>query len=580
MDPSLSQASNNLIQSKVDPSSFSSLPTEILHIILSHLHRPSLVKCSRLNKRLYILSAPYLWRILKVTRRQHSHLLADVGYQALVKNARHVRTLGIFATPDNLFLPKPIAEKNGEFSPAVCTDLRTISFHADAVTATIQNDQATATPELAYAMASLVQQNRSLTNFYSNLAIGSEALLQFITPESSLRELFVHFGISAWTAKHLLCRLPECIRAVRLHCVSNDRHDETDPSGSHELMVRSQKNHHALMDLDLRWVSGANSEEYVLLPFLETCCPNMLRVVVDAPRYFVYKRLGVALKRLGIDMPTLDPTNFPARMKSSDKNTAKTIRLNIRWQTMVLWSFANAGPLAVAAILKRCEHVRILNAMHCPWFPSRDLCTLLGRAKALERLVALSANIDLENINPVILATDLLEVIWASQALVGWACMIRVARPTRRNHETEDSQTNDLVESHIIQRQVYRKLAMQTGLQMLHLGHIDDTKNDTFKAHESWHQDQCLEMTLASGLDELSGLKELTRLDVSFMDHGIGVPELEWMADNWPKLKRIVGLFQTCRSPVPGARQWILRNRPEWVTVRNRSSFRRNIRVI
>ncbi|KAG0075246.1 hypothetical protein BGZ93_004290, partial [Podila epicladia] len=267
---------------------------------------------------------------------------------------------------------------------------------------------------------------------------------------------------------------------------------------------------------------------------------------------------------------TLDPKGFPASMKSSDQNIAETIQLGSRWQTMVLWSFSYAGPLAVAAILDCCEHLRVLNAMHCPWFPSRDLCTLLGRAKVLESLVALSTNIDLENKNPAILATDLIEGEWASRTLVEWSCMIRVARPTRHNHEREDSQTNDLVESRIIQRQVYCKLAMQTQLQVLHLGRIDDTKHITSEVHESWHQDQCLEMTLASGLDELSGLKELTKLDVSFMDHGIGVPELEWMAESWPKLKRIVGLFQTCRNPVPGAREWILDKRPEWVTVHDR----------
>ncbi|KAG0077249.1 hypothetical protein BGZ93_003745, partial [Podila epicladia] len=263
MDPSLTPSSNNLIQCKVEPSSFLSLPTEILRKIFSHLDgRRNLARCSRLNKRLHILSAPYLWRKLKVTHKRHSHLLEDAGHQALVRNARHVRILVIYTTPDNLFLPKPIAEKNSEFSPAICTNLRMISFHSDPATATIQNSKATATPELANAMVALVQQNRSLTTLYINLAIGSEALLQFITPESSLQKLWVHFDISAWTAKYLLESLPECIRAVRLHCGSNDRHNETDPSGSRERATQPQKNHHALTGLDIGWTSDVDSEEY------------------------------------------------------------------------------------------------------------------------------------------------------------------------------------------------------------------------------------------------------------------------------------------------------------------------------
>lgn len=49
-------------------------------------------------------------------------------------------------------------------------------------------------------------------------------------------------------------------------------------------------------------------------------------------------------------------------------------------------------------------------------------------------------------------------------------------------------------------------------------------------------------LTLESGLALLSGLKELRVLDVRKTAHNIGVEELEWMHQNWPKLERIRGL--------------------------------------
>ncbi|KAF8946189.1 hypothetical protein BGZ47_001077 [Haplosporangium gracile] len=51
-----------------------------------------------------------------------------------------------------------------------------------------------------------------------------------------------------------------------------------------------------------------------------------------------------------------------------------------------------------------------------------------------------------------------------------------------------------------------------------------------------------LELTLATGLDHLSGLRHLEVFGFEGVDHRIGKKELEWMAINWPKLKIIRGL--------------------------------------
>ncbi|KAF9934231.1 hypothetical protein FBU30_002924 [Linnemannia zychae] len=55
-------------------------------------------------------------------------------------------------------------------------------------------------------------------------------------------------------------------------------------------------------------------------------------------------------------------------------------------------------------------------------------------------------------------------------------------------------------------------------------------------------QFSCLPLTLESGLDLMSELKELRELNVEQMAHRIGLKEVQFMAANWPKLNRIIGL--------------------------------------
>ncbi|KAG0296339.1 hypothetical protein BGZ97_004562 [Linnemannia gamsii] len=60
----------------------------------------------------------------------------------------------------------------------------------------------------------------------------------------------------------------------------------------------------------------------------------------------------------------------------------------------------------------------------------------------------------------------------------------------------------------------------------------------------------CLELSLASGQDELAGLKELEMLDVNKLTRQIGMAEVQWMVENWPMLNSIPGLVWSTRITV------------------------------
>ncbi|KAK3811070.1 MAG: hypothetical protein J3Q66DRAFT_390957 [Benniella sp.] len=83
-----------------------------------------------------------------------------------------------------------------------------------------------------------------------------------------------------------------------------------------------------------------------------------------------------------------------------------------------------------------------------------------------------------------------------------------------------------------IQSQVYGRLARLTNLESLHLG----------DRNRKFYQYDCLEMSLKSGLDKLSGLKLLKKLSFGNMSTNIGIQEVQWMVENWPKLRAINGL--------------------------------------
>lgn len=111
-------------------------------------------------------------------------------------------------------------------------------------------------------------------------------------------------------------------------------------------------------------------------------------------------------------------------------------------------------------------------------------------------------------------------------------------------------------ESHTLQRRILKNLGRCTHLRKLWLGTYGCNNNDPEYSYlqirgirsmlvDSYVQTSCLELSLASGLDELAGLGELEEFVVERMAHRIGLAEVKWMVENWPKLKRIYGLRYT-----------------------------------
>ncbi|KAF9907762.1 hypothetical protein EC991_010632 [Linnemannia zychae] len=117
-----------------------------------------------------------------------------------------------------------------------------------------------------------------------------------------------------------------------------------------------------------------------------------------------------------------------------------------------------------------------------------------------------------------------------------------------------DTGTSDLVNKSIgsisIQRQILSRIGQLTNLRVLDLGYEwrdvwSSTRPETPRRGYIPYSKPCsssLELSLATGLDLLAGLKNLCIFGFEGLDHRIGKPELEWMARNWPRLEVMRGL--------------------------------------
>lgn len=253
------------------------------------------------------------------------------------------------------------------------------------------------------------------------------------------------------------------------------------------------------------------------------------------------------------------------RTTSSDSQIAEYICLSVHWKSIDLKNCCSVGPLTATTILDNCECLEMLNLACCSLVSSAEIQSILGKATRLKKFVALSFSSHMSGQDPFISAAYFIALEWGSLSLKKFDCRIEVLRLDQdKGVEEEESLScsGSIAASQVIRRQVYQKIAEQTSLRVLQLGRHPSWNSNMNKRR---YQKQCLEMTLGSGLDELVALRQLEILNVGTMAQRIGVPELEWMAVNWPGLNRLEGLFETCVDPVPGARKWIRDSKPGWV---------------
>lgn len=510
------------MNSRSTPLTLSSLPPEILDTIFQYLSRYDILQCVCVSRAWQTHLAPLIWRSINIKIPAQLALFQSSSVQhTLARNAAHVHHLSItFRSLCSIFLPKNIpphyiqrkSENIAGFRPALLTNLRTLEWF-NIKDPPLRNIHSTALPyrpgwhesRLDAQFASLVQQQKSaLSRLVIDVPICSKLLLKLVTEDMPhLQHLEVRSTGSELDLKTMLENLPECIRAVsvtkryiRLPSGDDDNNSNSNKStGVAQTSTNGQqpiiKRHDALESFRLL-TDLKGMEEFILLPFVESCSSN-LKILSGDVRLgcFQNKNLARALAKLGIFLNRLQHDDLPNGLHTNDRDIAHLLSLSSDWVDLSnLRALDGVGPLTVAAILDQCEHLETINLGGRAKIVSADVQAILILARCLTSICIAPGTL-------IVNATSLVAgPEWATTSLRVFSMRIDVG---------EESNS---------QQQLFRRLGLQKQLRELVLG---CSRREMTERDES----KCLDMTLANGLDELAGLK-LAVLDLGDMAHAVG----------------------------------------------------------
>ncbi|KAG0344128.1 hypothetical protein BG004_004715 [Podila humilis] len=571
--------------------------------------------CSYVCKAMNRIVSPFLWHTIRADLSTQIKTFRNVNkLLGLRKNAGSVQRLHLlYVSLYHIFLPPRIPDSNSsncsaaqnenttiigkredDFLPGLCSNLQELWLHQlessvydpyGPVDGMLQTGPAVFGRALEPSIIALIRQNPNISTL-KIAPLTSYQLVQNIL--QALPHLQVlHLGTCLfWSeVKSVLESLPEGIKEVKIlgsadspktnkplqvltfgrKQPSLQQQQQPQPHSSPTLEQRV-KPHRVLETLELRGKFQNGQEEHILLPFLKSCSSNLKRFDVGAHFIFQNEPIRQVLAQLGIQgSQRLEHVHLPRGTESYDQEIANTIEFTSHW-TEISLRCHRAHHQTVHAILTHSERLETLRLTHCTNLSSHDVQSILCTVKTLTVFETLDVKQHGTPHNPELYSHVLTESEWVATSLRVLTLMINIPRV-----RTVDWNCVSIDESISIQQAVCRQLGTLKKLERLELGNMFEGHNDRGGGGveetipESYYQHDCLELTIPCGLEELADLKELQILDISWMHHRIGVRELCWMDQHWPKLKMIRG-FRETHSRIAGALAWISENRSSWLT--------------
>lgn len=325
-------------------------------------------------------------------------------------------------------------------------------------------------------------------------------------------------------------------------------------------------------------------QQHLFSKFFQSCGQNLKDVQTPHEEHLRIQSLRTILAERGFG------TSKVLRLEGQETITDEAMALELTKEsdwTRIDFSTCDIMPqgrLTAAALLERCGSLEDLDISTCEGvFTSQELAELLAKSPKLIKLIASLDHMSAHGWprNPQLEAQDFIWTPWVCKSLVYLEMqLVGVPRPdVKIGHDgrpVEGGLFRGTVEwSRQIQRLIYYRLAELKDLIHLKLGHcplepqpgdslIVDTEG-RLRPLDDEFQLNCLEMSLASGLDMLAGLTQMKVLDLTRCAHRLGIPELEWMQKHWPQLERISGLFDDWYPALePGVYEWLIENDPAW----------------
>ncbi|KAF9401956.1 hypothetical protein BGZ94_005038 [Podila epigama] len=473
---------------------------------------------------------------------------------------------------------------NGGFGAASSGGFGTASssgFGADSTGITFHNPVPTPRHELREndidLIVNLIKANSGLRSVQVDmLSSGMKAMFTTLCASivPKLETLVLHrsaFGfhqqviLHPHAAQRFLHDLPVTLRHFDFNINVDYTTDFTMPSASaatpYEEIIPCRE-HPRLESLQIKGIP-THSCEAVLLQFLQRCGPTLKQVNTPNWEHLTIDSLFKACIH-GLVLDTLEIEEY---QDISTRDLDKIVARSSAWKIIIIRD-CNCENAVASAIAEHCQELEELDIACCERISSAAIQKILCNAVKLQRFHA-SEIID-EGIptNSQLQASDVIPSFWVCTGLkVFQADIVGIPRPdVMANDDNQPVPVRGpldsllVQESHDLQRRVLAQLGRLTELEELILGsYAMDIGDETLFVEQEdgefdyGHPDlqmTCLEMSLASGLELLSGLKNLRVLDLSKMLHRVGPDELKWMRENWPKLERIEGLEDQYFKPL------------------------------
>jgi len=252
----------------------------------------------------------------------------------------------------------------------------------------------------------------------------------------------------------------------------------------------------------------------------------------------------------------------------TDNEVAKLLSGSCKgWKVVKVKRTVQFGGDAMQALTKSLPTLKELVVDGCGDFTSNDLAQVLSSSPNLHTLVAIDDGPYIMNAFSHFEAGAFIDRDPSTGSLKRWACETSLKVLKVKITDIPRPDVDDGVherypgEGQEIQKRVYDRLARLTSLETLWLGHSPNFTYVWRQFGEQKSQDQCIEMTLESGLHKLSGLMDLRVLNVSGMNTRIGPKEVQWMTKYWPRLKAIRGLDK--EGGEKEAVKWLQKRHPD-----------------
>ncbi|GJJ76806.1 hypothetical protein EMPS_09165 [Entomortierella parvispora] len=552
------------------PLTLVTVPMETLEVILPYLSQKDLCHCALVSREWNKVLTPFLWQTITIPpsitirlNKQADIFSKDEIQQAFNRNASFVRVLHlVLKSMYEQFLPTldtvsldPRVGDSRIYKTGLLSNLHTLELHH----IHIQPGEKTLLEERVFA---LVRQNPLIKRFKISLNMDDQALVQLVTEYMPNLEDFELDMQWQGNLKEFLENLPESIRKVRmlsaLH-VEPEPQAQTPTMDGASAMARKVRSHRALESFIISETIEGRKED-VFVRFLQSCS-SKLRVFegIGAMWCPENKAIAQALSSLGFVWTALRKDDLPYNIP--DEDTARIVTSSPL--TVIELFTQHLRSMTVKALIEKCDNLTTLGIVEAradtpegtSAFTGATIQTILSKVKNLKSLYVHS---------PLkahrMIAEDILVSEWATTTLE--YLVVKIDTPRVYEHTTdEDEGAVDIQRSREIQRSLLRRLGQQKHLKGLVIG--GGVVSDSTGNYEN--QRDCLELSLEAGLDELKDLNRLELLRVHNMYHRIGVPELEWMVQNWPQINHVFGVVGPER-PSDEVKDWIATHRPSWLT--------------